>query len=67
MSETKKSNAKTVASALIGFQLEYNSPFLDISKGSINKLQLIQNTVVRVATGLNWRYHITPEHRSYMS
>jgi len=42
---------KTVASALIGAQLDYcNSIFYGISKGNINKLQLIQNTLSHVVT-----------------
>ena len=40
-------DAKIVASALVGSQLEYcNSLFFGVSRTSINKLQLIQNTIV---------------------
>lgn len=49
------------ASALVGAQLDYcNSLFFGISKGNINRLQLIQNTLARVVTGVNRRHHITP-------
>lgn len=54
-------DAKTVASALVGARLDYcNSLFFGISKCNINKLQLIQNTLARVVTGVNRRHHITP-------
>jgi len=56
-------NAKTVASVLVGSQLDYcNSLFFGVSKTNINRLQHIQNTIARVITGrpTNRCQHITP-------
>jgi len=53
-------DTETVASALIGSQLDYcNSLLFGVSKAHVNKLQLIQNTIARVLTGTYRRHHIT--------
>ena len=52
--------AKTVASSLIGARLDYaNAVLYGTSASNINRLQLVQNTVARVVTGLKKSDHIS--------
>mgnify|MGYP003417234206 FL=1 len=56
--------AKTVASSLIGARLDYaNAVLYGTSASNINCLQLVQNTVARVVTGLKKSDHISPTLR----
>ena len=56
--------AKTVASSLIGARLDYaNAVLYGTSASNINRLQLVQNTVARVVTGLKKSDHISQKLR----
>ena len=56
-----KDTACTVASAIVGSRLDYcNAVLVGISEANLNKLQCVQNTLVRVVTRTRRHDHISP-------
>ena len=56
-----KSAAIIFANAFIHYRIDYcNSPFYDLPKYSINRLQKLQNSVARIVTRTSHSSHITP-------